>query len=131
MTVFKPRKIIGDNKILADEDSRSIEELAERCLKSKWIKDQSKNLNRLLSPCAFCFEVKSNGNDCSKCQIPKVLCDEDGKNGFIGRISSKNGNVFLKDIDAKDYEMLRDALKDLMTKGKLSEKMKAIIEGFL
>ena len=100
-----------------------VKKLAENCLRFKWIKEQKKNLSKVLTPCAFCFHYKSENKSCDLCTIDKHICDENGKSGLVGYIFSKHGNVFLKDIDESDYSMVRNALNELKSKGFLSKDL--------
>ena len=97
--------------------------LAENSLRFKWIKEQTKNLSKVLTPCAFCFYYKSENKSCDLCIINKHICDENGKSGLVGYIFSKYGNVFLKDIDDSDYSIVRNALNELKSKGLISKNL--------
>ncbi|MGV9172796.1 MAG: hypothetical protein ACOC35_09545 [Promethearchaeia archaeon] len=114
--------------ILSKKKGKEIQDLAEKCLKFKWIKEKKKNLNRLLSPCSFCFEVKANAEECSNCKIPKILCDKDGQEGFIGFLAQKYGNIFLKDMSDKEYKLLRQSLMELKTSGQIRLSTKKNLE---
>lgn len=46
-----------------------IKKLAKRCLKFKWIADQSKDLKRLLSLYIFCFNIFENRKKGSCCKV--------------------------------------------------------------
>jgi hypothetical protein len=124
-----------DSEEMEDKEAIKIEKLAENSLNYKWIDDQKKNLNRILNPCSFCFSVKAKGNDCSKCKIPAIICYDDGKKGLIGFILSIYGNVFLKDIDRNLYELIIQALKEILKHGKLTndieKKISSIIDNAL
>ena len=128
MIVFKPKNGNLDYDKMQEKDVDKVKVLAIKCLKFKWIKNQTKNLNRILSPCAFCFDAKTNGFDCSKCKIPKIICNEDGNKGLIGFIFSKYGNIFSKDIDKKEYDLIRCSLIDLSKNGEISPLVKKKIE---
>lgn len=113
------------------KEKNNFKRLAGKCLKYKWIEDQSKNLSKLMSPCVFCFECyekKKESDDCSNCQIPKIICDDDGRKGLIGFIFNKYGNVFLKEIDKREYNLIRKALIELSRNGQISFQTKRIIE---
>lgn len=116
----KSSKGIGKKVPIMDKDKENIKELAGECLKFKWIAEKDKNLNRLLSPCSFCFDITSTQNKCKVCKIPNILCDEDGKKGLIGHLAHKYGNIFLKDIADEDYKMVRRALLDLKNYAQLA-----------
>lgn len=108
----------------------SIYFIIKSIIRHKWIEDQSKNLGRLMSPCAFCFDCYDDGiesDDCSNCQIPKKICNDNGRKGLIGFIFSKYGDIFLKDIDKSEYNLLRKALIDLSENGQISFQIKRII----
>ncbi|MHA1490924.1 MAG: hypothetical protein ACTSRI_14920 [Promethearchaeota archaeon] len=128
MIVFKPRKIGSDNKIMTEKNAQYINELAGKCLKFKWIENQSKNLNRVLTPCGFCFDIKADGKNCSKCKILKIICDDEGNKGMVGYMQRKYGNIFLKDIDNEEYDLMRQSLMELSINGKISNLVKENIE---
>ncbi len=112
---------------IMDKDKEDIKELAGKCLKFKWIAEKDKNLNRLLSPCSFCFDINSTQNKCKICKVPNILCDEDGKKGLIGYLANKYGYIFLKDLRDKDYRMVIKVLSELNNRGELdSATIKAI-----
>lgn len=113
------------------EKKDNLRRLSRVCLRYKWREEQSKNLSRLMSPCAFCFDCydeRIESDDCSNYQISKMICDDDGRKGLIGFIFSKYGNIFLKDIDKREYNLIRNALIDLLKKGQISIQTKGIIE---
>ena len=97
--------------------------LAGDCLQYKWIKKQKSNLKRLLRPCAFCFYYS-----CEKCTIDKEICNNDGSGGLIGNILSKYGNVFLKDIDPEEYNLIRDILQEMKENGYISKELRLVIK---
>jgi len=105
--------------------------LAKAALDSKWIEDQSKNTNKILSPCEFCDYVKSNEIDCSECKIPKILCRDDGYKGLIGLIYVKYGNITLKNIGRDEYYLVRQSLMEIFKEGEISinpiQKIKDLI----
>ena len=118
----KTSKEIGKEVPIMNRRKEEIKELARECLKFKWIAEKDKNLNRLLSPCSFCFDINSTQNKCKICKVPDILCDEDGKKGLIGYLANKYGNIFLKDLSDKDYELVRRALSELTGRGELDSK---------
>lgn len=84
-----------------------------------------------MSPYAFCFDCydkEIESNDCSNCQISKFICDDNGRKGLIGFIFTKYGNVFLKEIDKREYDLIRKALIELSKNGQISFQIKKIIE---
>ena len=99
-----------------DSQAEIVRKLAEDCLKFKWIKEQKKNLNKVLTPCAFCIYYRNENEPCLSCTIDKHICDENGTQGIMGKILSKYGNALLKDLDEFDYEKMRTALKELKSK---------------
>jgi len=113
------------------KEKDNLKRLAGVCLRYKWIENKSKNLSKLMSPCAFCFncyDEKIKSDDCSNCQIPKIICDDDGRKGLIGFIFTKYGNVFLKEIDKREYDLIRKALIELSKNGQISFQTKRIIK---
>ncbi len=108
-----------------------IKHLAKLALNKKWIEDQTKNTNYILSPCEFCNYVKNNEIECSECVIPEILCRDDGYKGLIGCIFEKFGNISLKRVGRDEYSLVRESLMDILKDGKLSlnttHKIKTII----
>ena len=98
-----------------------IQELAEKCLKTKWIASQLENLRRINSPCAFCHEKYTRGASCAECHCPQALCDKEGKAGLLGNLNRKYGDISLCDIAAEDYQLALRVLRDLQATGTLSE----------
>ena len=123
MSVSKPNEISLKREKMDTIDFNKLKRLAKDSLKFKWISDQSKNLKRILSPCAFCLDIINTGSNCSKCRIPKIICDQEGNNGLIGFVFSKYGNDFLKNIDKKEYELIRQILIQVSKYGKISSDL--------
>ena len=113
------------------KEKDNLKRLAGVCLRYKWIENKSKNLSKLMSPCALCFDCyddEKENDEGYNCHIPKIICDDDGKKGFIGFIFSKYGDIFLKDIDKREYNLIRKVLIDLSKNGQISFQTKKIIE---
>lgn len=123
--MIKRKNFIRFNNNLKEKNFKItiIKELAERCLRFKWIKEQHKNLSRVIAPCAFCYHYKNETISCDLCTINKCICDNDGKSGLVGYIFSKYGNVFLKDIGVSEYNLIRKALTELKANGVLSKDL--------
>jgi hypothetical protein len=105
----------------------TIKRLASDCLRFKWIEDQKRNLKRVLSPCAYCFDYKIRNILCDLCLIDKDICNNDGNSGLIGYILSKYGNSLLKDISSEDYNLVRISLEELKITGIISKQLKTKI----
>ena len=105
----------------------TIKRLASDCLRFKWIEDQKRNLKRVLSPCAYCFDYKIRNIPCDLCLIDKDICNNDGNSGLIGYILSKYGNSLLKDISSEDYNLVRISLEELKITGIISKQLKTKI----
>lgn len=106
----------------------TIKRLASDCLRFKWIEDQKRNLKRVLSPCAYCFDYKIRNIPCDLCIIDKEICNTDGNSGLIGYILSKYGNSLLKDISSEDYNLVRISLEELKNNGFISKELKTEIQ---
>lgn len=106
----------------------TIKRLASDCLRFKWIEDQKRNLKRVLSPCAYCFDYKIRNIPCDLCIIDKEICNKDGNSGLIGYILSKYGNSLLKDISSEDYKLVRISLEELKINGIISKELKTEIQ---
>ena len=127
MTEIEPKRRIDQALMMKEKIPNDMKSLALKCLQFKWIEDQKKNLNRILTPCAFCFDVKPHRSGCSKCKIPKILCNSEGNEGYIGYLLRKYGNIFLKDIKRNEYDIVRNALRQIHNTGKLSDEFRARI----
>lgn len=131
MSVSKPKEITLKSEKMATIDFSKLKKLADECLRFKWISDQSINLKRILSPCAFCIDIINSGSNCSKCSILKIICDEEGNKGLIGFVFSRYGNDFLKNIDKVEYELIRQALIEISNHGKISSSLKNKIKNLI
>lgn len=110
MKLKKPKKINTGSK-------EKVKELARRCLQFKWIYAQEKNLNRLISPCAFCQDVYFHHKTCKNCLCPIQLCGDDGKEGLIGALIAQYGNIFLSNLPKSEYEKVLRILIELEQTG--------------
>ena len=120
---------------MTEIESVLVKWLASESLKYKWIREQEKNINRLLQPCSFCTDSNSDEDVenkselvCSNCLCPKDLCADDGQKGLIGFIARKykngGGNSLVKNIDPNLYKLVRTCLLDIHFTGKISDRVK-------
>jgi len=101
-------------------ETSEVKILANQCLRFKWIEDQYLNLNRILTPCAFCLADGDLNNSCTKCRIPIILCSNKGTKGFIGFLFSNYKNCFLREIKSEYYNLMRNSLICISKTGKIS-----------
>lgn len=108
-------------------ETTEVKKLANQCLKFKWIEDQDLNLNRILTPCAFCLADGDMNNKCATCRIPIILCNNKGTKGFIGFLFSLYKNCFLREIKSEYYKLMRESLICISKTGKISLEIDSTI----
>mgnify|MGYP006309715771 CR=1 FL=1 len=118
------RKRIRKINMPVTTNSDLIKNLAKKCLRFKWIEDQTKNLARLLSPCPFCQDIHHRQVGCNECHVHPKLCDADGKEGLIGYLQKKYGNIELCDMESHDYRFVRNILINIAKTGLISPSIK-------
>ncbi|MHA2000355.1 MAG: hypothetical protein ACTSU9_19775 [Promethearchaeota archaeon] len=104
--------------------------LAASCLKFKWTEDQEKALSLILSPCSFCNDTYFREGSCGDCLCPPAICSNNGKDGLVGYIFRKYGNVYACDIGTSDYGMVRRVLVHLSIHGVLGRELERAVSEF-
>lgn len=117
-------------RFMVNTETKKVKRLAIQCLRYKWIKEQHLNLNRILTPCAFCIEDGKLNNKCFNCRIPIILCSNGGTKGFIGFLFSQYKNCFLRDIKSDYYILLRESLICISNIGKTSVELESKLISF-